>query len=47
MILVSYKELATTDWKDIKFYDINTTKCLDILSAHEDKVNDLKLLNDG
>ena len=36
MILVSHKELATTDNKDIKVYDINTTECLYILSAHTD-----------
>ena len=47
MTLVSQKELATTGYKDIKVYDINTTQCLYTLSGHNYVVLSLKLLNDG
>ena len=46
MTLVSQKELATTDYKDIIVYDINTTKCLYTLFGHTSFVIDLKLMDD-
>ena len=47
MTLVSQKELAITNKKDISVYDINTTKCLYTLSGHNAAVFDLKLMDDG
>ena len=47
MTLVSQKELATTDKKDIRVYDINTTKCLYTLFGHNEYINDLKVLDNG